>query len=63
MSAKREHRKRRRLRRAYIEEIYHWLAAEPPRILFWRHRKWKKKRPVYDKRKDPFWDPAKAWKG
>ena len=48
MSGKREHRKRNNMRLQYIAAFNRWLEAEPPMILFWRWRKWKKCRPVWN---------------
>lgn len=46
MSGRREHKKRQALRLEYKARYYKWLEAEPPKILFWRWRKWKKNRPL-----------------
>lgn len=48
MSEKREHRRRRALRLKYEAELYAWKKSEPPKILFWRWRKWKNSRPIWD---------------
>lgn len=57
MSAKREKQRRRQLKREYEYDLRMWLMRKPPRILFWQYRKWKKSRPVFDKRAEPiyFW--------
>lgn len=47
MSERREHKKRYNLRLQYISEFGKWIDCEPPMILFWRWRKWKKMRPVW----------------
>lgn len=47
MSEKREHRRRYNLRLEYIAHFEDWLNNEPPMILFWRWKKWKKERPVW----------------
>lgn len=54
MSAKREKRRRYALRIEYAYALSYWLKREPPKILFWRYRKWKKSRPVFNKRADPY---------
>lgn len=53
MSAKREKQRRRQLKLEYEYDLLSWLRSKPPRILFWRYRKWKKSRPVFDKRAEP----------
>lgn len=45
MSEKQEKRRRCNERLAYIAEFERWLQKEPPKILFWRWRRWKKERP------------------
>lgn len=45
MSAKREKLRRLYLRVEYYDNLCNWLMSEPPKILFWRWRKWKKSRP------------------
>lgn len=56
MSERREKRRRLNLRLEYIEDFNQWLYDEPPIWMFWRWRKWKKSRPVWDNSKEPFWD-------
>lgn len=53
MSAKREKRRRRTLKREYEDDLRRWIWSEPPKILFWRWRKWKKSRPIWDNSKEP----------
>lgn len=60
MSESREHKRRYNMRLEYIANFYDWLNREPPMILFWRWRKWKSERPVWDKSKEPF-GYAKGW--
>lgn len=55
MSGSREHRRRRALRREYEASLREWRASEPPKILFWWWRKWKKSRPIWDNSKEPRW--------
>ena len=40
MSQRREKRKRRERRLEYTLELRCWQNNEPPKILFWRWRKW-----------------------
>ena len=53
MSAKREKKRRAALRREYIEDYNRWLRSEPPKILFWWWRKWKKSRPIWNGSGEP----------
>lgn len=46
MSQKREKRKRRERRREYALELWCWQHNEPPKILFWRWRKWYRSKPT-----------------
>ena len=46
MSQKREKRKRRARRREYALELRCWQHNEPPKILFWRWRKWYRSKPT-----------------
>ena len=46
MSQKREKRKRRERRREYALELRCWQHNEPPKILFWRWRKWYRSKPT-----------------
>lgn len=46
MSESKEHKRRYIQRMAYIRAFENWLLHEPPMILFWAWRKWKKNRPV-----------------
>ena len=48
MSEKREHRRRYNLRLEYIARFEDWLNNEPPMILFWKWKKWKKERPIWN---------------
>lgn len=54
MSESREHKRRYNLRLEYIALFNDWLKAEPPMIMFWRWRKWKKNRPVWNDSAEPF---------
>lgn len=56
MSERREKRRRLNLRLEYIASFNQWLYDEPPIWMFWRWRKWKRSRPVWDNSKEPFWD-------
>ena len=47
MSGKREHKRRYNLRIEYIAQFEAWLNNEPPMILFWKWKKWKKERPIW----------------
>ena len=53
MSESREKKRRYNLRLEYIAHFNSWLKSEPPMILFWRWRKWKNSRPVWDDSKNP----------
>lgn len=46
MSAKREKRRRRDLRFEYNADLIRWIWSRPPKLQFWRYRKWKRNRPV-----------------
>ena len=46
ISQKREKRKRRERRREYALELRCWQNNEPPKILFWRWRKWYRSKPT-----------------
>lgn len=59
MSESREHKRRYNLRLEYILRFYNWLISEPPMILFWKWRKWKRERPIWDNSKEPFVDGRK----
>ena len=48
MSASREHKRRYNLRLEHEKELVKWFAAEPPMILFWKWRKWKAARPIWN---------------
>ena len=48
MSEKKEHRRRYNLRLEYIARFEDWLNNEPPMILFWKWKKWKKERPTWN---------------
>lgn len=47
MNEKKEKRKRYNQKLEYIARFNKWLESEPPMILFWRWRKWKKSRPIW----------------
>ncbi len=44
----REHKRRYNLRLEFIAAFGRWLDSEPPVILFWKWRKWKQGRPVWE---------------
>ena len=46
MSQRREKRKRRERHREYALELRRWQHNEPPKILFWRWRKWYRSKPT-----------------
>lgn len=46
MNEKKEKRKRYNQKLEFIARFNKWLESEPPMLLFWRWRKWKKSRPV-----------------
>jgi hypothetical protein len=46
MNEKKEKRKRYNQKLEFIARFNKWLESEPPMILFWRWRKWKKSRPI-----------------
>ncbi len=48
MSESREHKRRYNLRLEFIAAFGRWLDSEPPVILFWKWRKWKRERPVWE---------------
>ena len=47
MSERQEKKRRYNLRLEYIASFNRWIASEPPKILFWRWRKWRDARPVF----------------
>lgn len=53
VSERQEKARRYNLRLEYIARFNRWIAQEPPMILFWRWRKWRNARPVWDDRKRP----------
>lgn len=60
MSESREHKRRYNLRLEFISEVAKWLEREPPMIIFWKWRKWKNERPVWEKfskKEFEFYDP------
>ena len=59
MSESREHKRRYNLRLEYISRFYNWLISEPPMILIWKWRKWKRERPIWGNSKEPFVDGRK----
>lgn len=63
MSESREHKRRYNLRLEYISRFYSWLISEPPMILFWKWRKWKRERPIWDNSKEPFVERKEAQDG
>lgn len=48
MSERQEHKRRYNLRLEYIAKFTNWLEAEPPMMLFWKWRKWKAARPIWN---------------
>lgn len=48
MSERKEKKRRYNLRLEYIAAFDRWLQSEPPMILFWRWRRWKRERPVWE---------------
>lgn len=54
MSESREKKRRYNLRLEYIARFDEWLKSEPPLWMFWRWRKWKNSRPVFDNSAEPF---------
>ena len=52
MSESREKKRRYNLRLEYISSFSSWLDNEPPMWLFWRWRKWKKSKPIWDNSKE-----------
>ena len=46
MSERAEKKRRYNQKLEFIRKFEVWLASEPPMILFWAWRKWKKNRPV-----------------
>lgn len=51
MSERREKKTRYNLRLEYIAAFNKWLNREPPYYLFWRWKRWKKERPVWQEGK------------
>lgn len=45
MSAKREKSRRLWLKMQYDDDLIRWVWSRPPKLLFWRYRKWKRSRP------------------
>ena len=41
------HKTRYNQKLEYIRRFEYWLSWEPPMVLFWRWRKWKKRRPTW----------------
>ena len=56
MGEKQEKKRRYNLRLEFIANFAEWLKSEPPMWMFWRWRKWKKNRPVWDSKKGVLWD-------
>lgn len=48
MSERKEKKRRYNLRLEYIAQFNNWLALEPPMWMFWKWRKWKENRPVWN---------------
>lgn len=46
MSERREHRRRYNQKLEYIAEFCKWLDAEPPALLIFKWRRWKRSRPI-----------------
>lgn len=63
MSESREKKRRYTLRLEYISHFNDWLNNEPPMWMFWRWRKWKKSKPVWDDSKEPFYNYHLFYKG
>ena len=55
MSESREKKRRYNLRLEYIAHFGCWLDSEPPMWMFWKWRKWKRSKPVWDDSKEPFY--------
>lgn len=53
MSERKEKKRRYNLRLEYIARFNDWLDSEPPLWLFWKWRKWKYNRPVWDNPEPP----------
>ena len=47
VSERQEKKRRQNLKLEYIASFNRWIASEPPKILFWRWRKWRDARPVF----------------
>ena len=47
MSGRRMHKTRYNQKLEYIRRFEWWLSWEPPMVLFWLWRKWKKRRPTW----------------
>jgi hypothetical protein len=56
MSESREKKRRYNLRLEYISQFNDWLYREPPMWMFWKWRKWKKSKPIWDSSKEAFFD-------
>ncbi len=54
MSESREKKRRYNLKLEYIARFGNWLDSEPPLWMFWRWRRWKASRPVFDDGDLPF---------
>lgn len=54
MSERQEKKRRYNLRLEYIAHFADWLDREPPMWMFWRWKKWKASRPVWDNSKETF---------
>lgn len=48
MSGRRMNKTRYNQKLEYIRRFEWWLSWEPPMVLFWRWRKWKKRRPKWE---------------
>ena len=48
MSEKKDKRIRRNARHWYEMELYRWQMSQPAKWRFFKYRKWKKSKPVYE---------------
>lgn len=48
MSESREHKRRYNRRLEYIADFEKWIAQEPPMWAFWKWKKWRDARPVWN---------------
>lgn len=47
MSERQDKKRRYNLRLEFIAKFIKWIESEPPMILFWKWRQWKKDRPIW----------------